>query len=76
MPPAARAGGPGAQTPHEQLFARMHIFVSTTTISTFNESEGSLDYERWRKDLLAAAAGAGHDFSLALQFNGDRRERR
>ena len=73
MPPVARAAvlAPGGQTAHEQLFARMHIFVTTTIISTFIESEGSVDYARWRKDLLAAVAAAGSDFLLALEFLGD-----
>ena len=73
MPPVARAAGPapGVQTAHEQLLARIHIFVTSTTISIFNESEGSVDYARWRKDLLAAAAAAGSDFLLALEFRGN-----
>ena len=34
--------------------------------TTFDETKGSVDYERWRKDLTSFSGAAGQDFVLAL----------
>ena len=71
MPPAGRGSGAVAPTPHEQLNTRAAIFMQNTTITTFKESDGSTGYARWRKDLMAAVAAAGEDFTLALLYDAD-----
>ena len=71
MPPEGRGSGAVATTPQEQLNTRAAIFMQNSTCTTFKESEGSTGYARWRKDLLAAVAAVGEDFTLALHYDAD-----
>ena len=42
----------------------------STYFAVFDESKGSVDYARWRRDLFTFVGSAGVDFTAALAFRG------
>ena len=44
--------------------------ITRPTFTTLDESKGSQDYLRWRRDLISFVTPAGQDFVRALQYAG------
>ena len=47
-----------------------HLTSRSTYFPIFDESKGSVDYARWRRDLFTFVGSAGVDFTAALEFVG------
>ena len=69
------AAAPAVQNPDE--IARLAVGRACDALNTrqqyfpiFDETQGAVDYSRWRKDLIAFVGPAGQDFVAALLFDG------
>ena len=69
MPPAAV--DPALVEAKKTLAKTCDALTSRSTFfPIFDESKGSVDYARWRRDLFTFVSSSGADFTAALEFAG------
>ena len=70
--PAMAAPGPDPNDVARQRVAEScDALVQRVPFKQFSEPLGSVDYARWRRELVELASSAGPDFTAALLFKHD-----